>query len=293
MDLNLLSLFVEVAKTASFTAAGAKLSLPRSSVSRSIAQLESDLGVQLFNRTTRKVSLSTAGTALYERIGPQLLELRSALGSLPEQEESPSGELLITAPTDIGVTFLPEAIAAFRLRYPAVTIDARLTPRRVDLVAEGFDLALRVSLKPLADSSLVARRLSELEMAMYAAPSYLARRSNPRTLEDTLQHDWVYFRSALPPPPFPKQARRSGVTGDDLLFVHQAIRAGLGIGLLPSFLAREDVASGHLVQLLPRHTVRTGTLYFVYPKGHTVPRKVSAFRTFLVEYLATRPLSLR
>lgn len=293
MDLNLLSLFVEVAKTASFTAAAAKLNVPRSSVSRSIAQLEVELGVQLFNRTTRRVSLSTTGTALYERVGPQLLELRKSIGSLPEQEEEPSGELLITAPTDIGVTYLPDAVAAFKLRHPAVTVDVRLTPRRVDLVAEGFDLALRVSSKPLGDSSLVARRLSELEMALFAAPSYLARRGTIRTPEDTEHHDWVYFRTALPPPPFPKPVRRSGVTGDDLLFVQQAIRAGLGIGLLPSFLAREEVASGQMVQLLPRHSVKTGTLYFVYPKGHTVPRKVTAFRNFLLEYLATRPLSLR
>lgn len=199
----------------------------------------------------------------------------------------------MTAPTDIGVTFLPEAIAAFRLRHPAVTIDARLTPRRVDLVAEGFDLALRVSVKPLADSSLVARRLSELEMALYAAPSYLARRGSVRSPEDTASHDWVYFRSAMPPSPFPKPVRRSGVTGDDLLFIRHAVRAGLGIGFLPSFLTRDDVASGQLVQLLPRHTVRTGTLYLVYPKGHTVPRKVTAFRSFLLEYLATHPLSLR
>ena len=188
MDLNLLALFVEVAKTASFTAAGARLGLPRSSVSRSIAQLEVDLGVPLFNRTTRKVSLSTAGAALFERVGPQLQELRKALGSLPEREEEPSGVLLITAPTDIGVAFLPDAIAAFRLRYPAVTIDARLTPRRVDLVAEGFDLALRVSVKPLSDLSLLVRKLSELEMALYAAPSYLcgaetfAVRKTPRIM---------------------------------------------------------------------------------------------------------------
>ena len=150
-----------------------------------------------------------------------------------------------------------------------------------------------MSVKPLADSSLAARRLSELEMALYAAPSYLARRGSVRTPEDTASHDWVYFRSAMPPSPFPKPVRRSGVTGDDLLFVQHAVRAGLGIGLLPSFLTRDDVASGLLVHLLPRHTVRTGTLYCVYPKGHTVPRKVTAFRSFLLEYLATHPLSLR
>jgi len=181
MDLNLLSLFVAVAETSSFAEAGRKLGLPRSSVSRGVAQLEASLGVPLFHRTTRKVALSTAGAALYERVAPQLAALQRSLGTLPERDERPSGHLRIAAPTDMGVTFLSEALAGFSMRYPTISLDVRLSPRVVDLVAEGFDLALRVSQGKRADSSLVARRLSAVEFGLFASPSYVARRGTVRT----------------------------------------------------------------------------------------------------------------
>src|SRR5262245_8314866 len=171
MDLNLLPLFSIVAETSSFADAARKLGVPRSSVSRGVAALESALGVHLFNRTTRKVALSTAGAAFHERIAPQLAGLQQALGSLPERDELPSGELRLTAPPDIGVTVLPEVMAGFAARYPAIKVDLRLEWRMVDVVAEGFDVALRI--KPggrLADSSLVARRLSALDVGLYASP---------------------------------------------------------------------------------------------------------------------------
>jgi DNA-binding transcriptional LysR family regulator len=289
MDLNLLDLFVTVARTASFSDAGRKLGLPRSSVSRNVGELESALGVQLFNRTTRKVALSTAGASLYERIAPQLLELHKSLDSLPEQDEQPSGELRLTAPTDLGVTVLPDILAGFSQRYPAISLDVRLAQRVVDLVGEGFDLALRITEGRLADSSLVARRLAHVEFELFASPTYLARRGPVRTLEDTATHDWVSFRGP-PPAPFPRPALRPRATSDDLLWVHQAVRAGLGVALLPTFLARADVAAGRLLRLLPRHAVRRGVLYFVHPAGAKVRRKVGAFRDYLVEYLSAHPL---
>jgi DNA-binding transcriptional LysR family regulator len=289
MDLNLLELFVTVARTASFSEAGRKLGLPRSSVSRNVGELEGALGVQLFNRTTRKVALSTAGASLYERIAPQLVELHKSLDSLPEQDEQPSGELRLTAPTDLGVTVLPEILAGFSQRYPAICVDVRLAQRVVDLVGEGFDLALRVSAGRLADSSLVARRLAEVEFELFGSPTYVARRGSVRSLEDSATHDWISFRGP-PPPPFPKPALRARASSDDLLWVHQAVRAGLGIALLPNFLARADVAAGRLLRLLPRHPVRRGILHLVHPAGAKVPRKVSAFRDYLLEYLAAHPL---
>jgi DNA-binding transcriptional LysR family regulator len=289
MDLNLLELFVTVARTASFSEAGRKLGLPRSSVSRNVGELETALGVQLFNRTTRKVALSTAGATLYERIAPQLQELHQSLDSMPEQAEQPSGELRLTAPTDLGVTVLPDIIAGFGQRYPAICVDVRLAQRVVDLVGEGFDLALRISEGRLADSSLVARRLSEVEFELFAAPTYVARRGPVKNLDDTASHDWVTFRGP-PPPPFPRPTLRARAASDDLLWVHQAVRAGIGVALLPNFLARADVAAGRLVRLLPRHPVRRGVLYFVHPAGPKVPRKVLAFRDYFVEYLAAHPL---
>jgi DNA-binding transcriptional LysR family regulator len=245
--------------------------------------------VQLFHRTTRNVALTTAGMAFYEKARPLVASLRELTGSLPEQEAEPSGELRITAPVDMGLTFLPMLAARFSTRYPAVILDIRLTNRTVDLVAEGFDAALRVSTR-LVGSTLVARKLSALEVGLYAAPTYVARRGQPRAPEDTGSHDWVVFHALKLPPPLaaPKKAR---LMTDDLMFAHRAIREGLGIGLIPAFLAREDVSSGKLIRILPRWAQRSGNLFFVHPHAEHVPRKVAAFRDFLLDYLTESPLS--
>ena len=288
MDLNLLSRFVSTAESASFSEEARKLGVPRSSVSRSVAELEAALGVPLFNRTTRQVALSTAGASLYERVAPQLAALAKSIGTLPERDEEPSGELRLTAPTDMGVTFLPEVLASFSLRHPRVTLDVRLSSRVVDVVAEGFDCALRVAMR-LADSSLVARRLAELDIGLFASPSYVARRGSVRAPADTARHDWIAFRGRVPPP-FPRPLHRPRSGGDDMLFIHQAARAGMGIALLPVFLAQPDVAAGHLVRLLPRYNARGGILHFIHPAGKP-PRKVAAFRDFLIAFLAAHPLA--
>jgi DNA-binding transcriptional LysR family regulator len=291
IDLNLLSLFGIVAETASFSEAARKLGVPRSSVSRGVGALEEALGVQLFNRTTRKVALSTAGVALHERIAPQLAALTASLGSLPERDQMPSGELRVSAAPDLGVTVLPELIAGFTQRYPAISVDLRLSPRLVDLVAEGVDVALRISPRRLADSSLVARRLTALELALYASPAYVARRPPIRTPDDTAAHDWVWFRGLPAGQPFPKPERRARVSGDEMLFVYRAVVAGVGLGLLPSFLATPDVSAGRLVRLIPRYALATGALYFVHAAGAKPPRKVLAFRDYVAEYIAAHPLS--
>ena len=291
IDLNLISLFGIVAETGSFSDAARKVGVPRSSVSRSIAALEGLLGVQLFNRTTRKVALSTAGAALHQRIALPLSELSRSIGSLPERDEIPSGQLRLTASPDLGVTLLPELLARFVLRYPAVEVDVRLASRMVDLVAEGFDVALRIkSAGPLADSSLVARRLARLEINLYAAPEYLARHGPIRSVAETGDADWVLFRGSPPPAPFPRPARKAHLGGDEMLFVYRAVVAGAGIGLLPSFLTRADVVAGRLARLLPRFAIDTGTLYFVYPASPRVPRKVTAFRDHLLEHIAAHKI---
>jgi DNA-binding transcriptional LysR family regulator len=284
MDLDLLTLFVAVAESSSFSAAAKKLGLPKSSVSRGVAALEAELGTQLLHRTTRHVSLSTAGTALYDRIAPLLVQIREAIGSIPEREHQPSGELRITAPNDAGAAILAELVARFVARYPAVTVDARLTNRRVDLVAEGFDLALRAVTKRLADSSLVARKLGSTEHHLFASPTYLARRGAPRTLEELRDHDWVAFRGMTTA--FEPGARRA--VADDFMFVMEAVRAGAGIGLFPAFLAQPHLSTGQLVRVLPRFAQPGGQFVLLYPRARHVPRKVTAFRDFLLETLPLR-----
>jgi DNA-binding transcriptional LysR family regulator len=292
MDLNLLTVFEAVARTASFSAASRELRIPKSSASRAVARLEDALGVQLLFRTTRQVSLSESGTALYDRITPLLASVRAALGELPEREEAPSGTLRVTAPVDLGVLFLAEVMARYAARYPAVSLDVHLTGRVVDLVKEGFDLALRVAAR-LEDSSLVVRRAAPIFFQLFASPIYLARRGTPRGEAELAEHDWVAFRGGpqalrVAGPRPAAEGGRTRIVCDDLLFVRDAVRAGAGIGLLPTFIAEGDVVAGRLVRVLPRFERPAGHLHVVTPAAKHVPRKVTAFRDLVLEMLKAR-----
>jgi DNA-binding transcriptional LysR family regulator len=292
MDLNLLTVFEAVARTASFSAAARELGIPKSSASRAIARLEAELRAQLLLRTTRRVSPTEAGTALYDRVTPLLRSVKAALGEVPEREEGPSGTLKVTAPVDLGVLFLAEVLTRYAARYPAVSVDLQLTGRVVDLVGEGFDVALRAAAR-LEDSSLVTRRLAPIVLHVYASPLYLARRGTPRTEADLEAHDWVRFRpgpqrlrvAARGAPP-PRPAR---IVSDDMLFVRDALRAGAGVGLLPTIVAAPDVLAGQLVRVLPRFERAAGHLHLVTPAAKHVPPKVTAFRDLVVEMLKARP----
>jgi len=293
MDLDLLSTFEAVARTASFSAAARELGRPKSTVSRAVAKLEAELGVPLLFRTTRHVSLSAAGTALYDRITPLLSSLRSALSEMPEREEQPSGSLRVTAPVDLGALFLVEVVTRFTARHPAVSVDLHLTGRMVDLVAEGFDVALRVAPK-LLDSTLVARRAATFTVQIYASPVYLARQGTPRTEGELEGHDWVLFRTgpqrlqvASPVSPTGKGVR-ARIVCDDLLFVRDALLAGAGLGTLPTFLAAPEVSAGRLVRVLPRFERPAGTLHIVSPASRQQPLKVTAFRDMVLEVLRAR-----
>src|SRR5215208_3881130 len=225
MDLNLLTLFEAVARTSSFSAAAKELGIPKSSASRGVARLEEELDLQLLFRTTRHVSLSAAGTALYDRMAPLLRSVKAALGELPEREEEPAGELRVTAPVDLGILFLAEMVTRYTARHPAVSVDLHLTGRVVDLVGEGFDVALRVATK-LQDSTLIVRRAAPVVLHLFASPLYLARRGTPRAEADLDDHDWVLFRPGpqklrvAAPRDTGKRAAR--IVCDDLLFVRDA-----------------------------------------------------------------------
>jgi DNA-binding transcriptional LysR family regulator len=292
MDLNLLTLFEAVARTSSFSAAAKELGIPKSSSSRGIARLEDEVRLQLFFRTTRHVSLSAAGTALYDRTSPLLRALKAALGELPESEEAPSGTLKITAPVDLGVLFLAEVVTRYTARYPAVSVQVHLTGRVVDLVAEGFDVALRVASR-LADSSLIVRRAAPVLLHLFASPLYLARRGTPRSEADLAEHDWIAFRGGaqnlrVTGPREVAAGRPARIVCDDLLFARDAVRSGAGIGLLPTFVAEADVLAGRLVRIVPRFERPAGNLHIVTPAAKHVPRKVTAFRDLVLEMLKAR-----
>ena len=280
-SLDDLASFVAVAEGGTFSVAAARLEVPRSSLSRSIARLEESFGERLIHRTTRRVSLSSAGVELLERTRPAMNDLRQAFTHMPERGAEPAGELRVTAPNDFGNQVLAGLLPAFLARHPAIRLDLRLTNRKLDLAAEGVDLAIRVVSGAVADSNLVVRRLAAVEVGVYASPAYLEQRGTPRRVEEADSHDWVLFgpahRGRQPPP------GRVVAVADDFQFVHNALRAGAGLGWLPSFLAKADVKAGELVPLLPAETWPDGRFCLVYPKTRHPSRKVAALRDFLLE----------
>jgi DNA-binding transcriptional LysR family regulator len=296
MDLNTLELFTAVAETSSFSLAAKKLGLPKSTVSRGLARLEADLGVTLVNRTTRKVSLSSAGAAMLERVGPQLSALKRALGELPETEEQPSGHLRVTAAVDFGVTVLPDLVTAFVARCPSVSVEVNVSNRIVDLVGERYDLAFRIGPERLRDSTLHAKRVGTLRMQLFAAPTYLARKGTPRTPRELVAHEWVVFhhmrKLTLEGPGETAAVEPKGrLVADDFFFLREAVRAGAGLAGMPTFLAERDVAAGLLTRVLPRYDASAGTMWLVSPGGAHIPKKTQAFRDFALEYLRSRPLA--
>lgn len=296
IDLNLLRAFAAVHASGSFSAAAASLGVPRSTVSRAVAALEEQLKLSLFQRTTRRVTTTPVGVSLFERVAPQLESLELAVVDLPEQADAPSGTLRLTTTPDLGSIVLTEAIARYLRRYPAVQVELELTARLVDLVSEGFDLALRIPRGRAKSSTLVARRVGEIVLQLYAAPGYLARHPAPRTPDEARDHEWASYDSR----PLPLSNSRGAksvispvfrVRSNDMFFQREALRAGCGIGALPSFLADADVTNGTLVRVLPDWVVLSSSVVLIHPAHRHLPRKVSAFQELLLELLRQRPIS--
>ncbi|MBC8131381.1 MAG: LysR family transcriptional regulator, partial [Deltaproteobacteria bacterium] len=213
MDLNRISTFVRVVETGTFTAAAAALGLPKSSVSRGVAQLEEALGVRLLQRTTRKLNLTDAGRSYFQRVRAAMSGLEQANSAAADTEHEPRGIVRVTAPGDFGNGLLSAVIADFLLLHPRIHVDVTLTGRWVNLVEEGFDLAVRAG--KLRDSSLVARKIAVTDMGLYAAPTYLERRGRPRRLGELANHECLLHRSGKGIMPW----RLTGPRGPELVSV--------------------------------------------------------------------------
>jgi DNA-binding transcriptional LysR family regulator len=295
MDLNKVAVFLRVVESQSFTAAAIALGVPKSTVSRSVAQLEEALGVRLLQRTTRKLSLTDAGVTYYERGSRALADLAQASAAVSDMQGTPHGTVRVTAPVDLGLGVLGDIIARFVRRYPGIRVDLDLSARTVDLVAEGFDLALRAG--RLSDSSLVARKVGVIAARLFATPAYLRRRGAPGSVADLASHDCVLFRPRGEKTEWqltgPSGAESVEVTGpiaaNDLAFVQKMVLAGMGIGLVPWFLCAREMERKQLVHILPGYTAPGGSLHLVYPSSRHVPQRVALFRDFVIENLLRLP----
>jgi DNA-binding transcriptional LysR family regulator len=293
MDLNRAAILVRVVEEGGFSAAARALGLPKSSVSRSVALLEEELGVRLLQRSTRKMHLTEAGSAFYERASRGIAGVQEAAAAAADLHHAVKGSIRITAPVDAGVWLLEPLISRFVKKHPEVQFDVVLTGRVVDMVDEGFDLALRAG--PLRDGSLIARKLNAGGTALYASPKYLARKGTPKAVAELAQHDCVVFRPSrgratwkLHGPQGVESIDVAGVVGaDDFSFIRGALLSGTGVGMLPGFLCPGEGPT-RLVRVLPEHAFATGPLHLVYPSARYLPHRVTVFRDALLRALGAK-----
>ncbi len=290
MDLNRIAVFARVVDAGSFTAAAVALGVRKSSVSRSVAALEAELGIRLLQRTTRRLALTDAGRAYYDRARDALAALDEAQNAVSSLGTEPRGHVRVTAPVDFAGD-LAAVTTAFARAYPAVRVEVSLTPRVVDLVKEGFDLAVRAG--PLTDSSLLSRKLGESELGLFASPAYLDAAGRPRRLADVARYECILHRSGsgaatwrLTGPRGEEEVVAKGrVDTDEFAFVRSMVLAGFGIALAPLTLFRALVDTGEVERVLPRFARRSAPVHVVWPSRRFEPAAVALFRDALMKEL--------
>lgn len=289
--------FAQVVDSRSFSAAAARLGLSKSAVSKQIAKLEDRLGARLLNRTTRTLSPTDAGQDFYERCLRVAREVEEAERAITHLSAEPRGLLRLNAPASFGREYLAPLVPEMLARWPELRIEALFEDRFVDVVAEGFDLVIRIT--RLQDSSLVARRIASCRRLVCAAPSYLARRGVPRTPAELLQHDCILYSYATDQNEWEfvgPDGRLETVRVDGRLRANNAevtlaaLRAGAGLALSPDFIVGPDIAAGRLVPLLTDYENPFGAIYAVWPHNRNLAPKVRAVVDFLVERFAAEPI---
>jgi DNA-binding transcriptional LysR family regulator len=291
-----IAVFVRVVERGSFTLAADELELSRAVVSKYVSRLEERLGARLLHRTTRRLSLTEAGAALFEASRGAIERIEEAEGLVAQLQSEPRGRLRVSAPMSFGILHLGPAIAEFARAHPHVTLDLRLDDRFVDLVEEGIDVAVRIG--ALTDSSLVARKLASTRTVACAAPAYLAERGEPETPEDLAAHDcliYSYLASAnvwrFTAPD--GRAIPVAVTGsfriNNGIMLAEAAAAGHGILLSPTFYVGPLLRDGRLRRILAGYRLPELGIHAVYPERAQVPPKVRAFVDFLAQRFGRKP----
>ena len=297
-DADDLLLFARVAESGSFSRAAERVQLPKSTVSRRIAALEKRLGERLLQRTTRKLVITEFGQGVLDHARAMSEEVDAALAFALSRQARPSGRLRVSMPGDFASTALERPLAAFIRDFPEVSLELDLSPRRVDLIGENFDLAIRMGTLP-DDSALSARRLGVFSMGLYAAPSYLATHGEPQTPEalTSLHGLMVLMRSG---DPYPWTLRREGqddwvctpaertVANSPELLIRLA-RAGAGVAAVANYFAEPYVRAGELRRLLPHWCLAPSVAWAVFPGRRLMPAKTRVFLDALTAELSVSP----
>ena len=295
LSLDVLQVFVRIAETGSFSAAARDLGLSKSAASKKLAALEDRLGARLVNRTTRRLSLTEAGVDFLERAQRILAELEEAEQAAGRLTDEPRGTLRVNAPMSFGIQHVAPALADFMARYPGLAVTLDLDDRRVSLIEEGYDVAVRIA--DLPDSSLVARKLAPARRVVCASPAYWADHGKPAHPRELVRHNCLIY-AYLPAqndwpfrgPGGPLAVRVAGnlkANNGDVL--REAALAGLGVCLAPTFLVGDDLRAGRLHTALDAFVDDSLAIYAVYPHRRHLSAKVRAFVDFLAGRFGPRP----
>ncbi|MER5170950.1 LysR family transcriptional regulator [Thioclava sp. GXIMD2076] len=287
--------FATVVDQGGFTDAARKMGISKSAVSKHVSALETRLGARLLNRTTRRVSPTEIGMAYYDRARRVLNDAGEADALVTSMQTAPSGTLRISVATDFGVHLLSPVLGEFLSTYPEINVNMVLNNRYVELISEGFDMAIRLG--ELEDSSLRARKLTETGQKMIAAPGYFQKYGRPMKIDDLNSHKLLHYSNqstgnvwkVTAPSGERRQVRSAGwLTVNDGQSLLQAAISGLGIAYLPSFLCAEALKKGIVEEALPDLPEDTMGIYAIYPPGRYTQPKVRAFMDFLVDTFQDR-----
>jgi DNA-binding transcriptional LysR family regulator len=293
--LTSIRVFRQVVESGSFVAAADRMDLSTAMVSKHVAYLEKRLGVRLLNRNSRTLSLTEAGSVYFARCKAILEDLEATELELGSLGTAPRGTLRVTCPSWFARQRLADHLAEFRRRYPEIVIDVSFEDRRVDLVEEGYDLAMRVSRESALPAGLIARALRPAPFFLAASLEYLKRHGTPKSLEELAHHDFVAVGNidtlsftgseGAIEVPLRVVMRYRSVGG-----VAHAAAAGIGLAPLPEILLEEPALDGLLTPILTDYPLAESTLYVVYVSRRYLPLKIRAFIDFLIERSATTPV---
>ncbi|PHR56111.1 MAG: LysR family transcriptional regulator [Robiginitomaculum sp.] len=296
MNLNDILIFTEVVASGSFTKAADVLGMPKSNVSRNITRLEKSLGVKLIERTTRKLALTEIGRTYYEHSVRMVEEMEAAKAAVEKMSLSPKGVLRVCTSVSVGQNLLSQHLAAFTKTYPEVSLDIRLTNRRVDLLEEGFDVVIRVG--DLKDSNLIAKKLCTQHLLLYASPDYLKTTQYPLLNPDDLNRHACLYMNAVT-----RRAKWTlhSISGadefefkpflscDNFQVLRQLATDGAGIALLPDYLCTDYVSDGRLIPVLEDWVGGEVDFYTLVPSRRGITPKVRAFLDHLHERCMSNP----
>lgn len=290
MDLNALQVFVKVVQTGSFTAAAQALSMPKSTVSQRVSELEERLGARLLQRTTRRLSLTDQGRVYYDHCARIFVELEEADRAVTSLQQKPRGLLRITVPASS--QFLAPVLTEFMQRCGGVQLDVLCTDRMVNLVEESFDVAIRAG--ALSDSTLMARPLGKVHFLLVASPRYLKKRGRPRSPHDLAKHDSLVFN--VGPQPKVWRLAQGGETREisltpslsvnDLDVLYDAALGGLGVALLPAYRCLDEIRAKRLERVLSEWDAPSEPMHALYPSGRHLSSKVKAMLDHLQKMTA-------